>query len=215
MSIRISSREMYEIYREQVRHEDDLINQRLSWLLPIEGVLLVAFTTVLSVDELKSHSIWLNGIIAGFGFVFGLFTFSGLATATDSIRRLRIQWNKYAAKRVASEPEIEDFPPLCYKSTIPGDLLFAGSGIPFIAMWVWGALSAVSIIYNAWPEASAAGWMAALVWLLITLMSVSLVVVFLYNMRESRASSPKIRLKRPDPVVPEDSGEEDLHRKIA
>jgi hypothetical protein len=38
--------ELYKIIREQIVHEDGLINQRLSWSLVVQGFLLVAFFTV-------------------------------------------------------------------------------------------------------------------------------------------------------------------------
>ena len=39
----LTERELYESARDQIRHEDGLINQRVTWLLLLQGLLFTAF----------------------------------------------------------------------------------------------------------------------------------------------------------------------------
>src|SRR5580658_8096117 len=62
--------QLYSIFRDYIKHEDDLINQRLSWFLTLQGFFFAAYALALQ----KSVESWTT-----------LSSSTGTFTATDSV----------------------------------------------------------------------------------------------------------------------------------
>ncbi|MCE1251957.1 MAG: hypothetical protein LWX83_00240 [Anaerolineae bacterium] len=87
---------LYLMIREQITHEDELINERIGWSLTSQGFLFIAYTGLLNLD-IKSvvFGAFLPSIIAFLGIILCLTAYSGVASAIASLERI----HKYARER--------------------------------------------------------------------------------------------------------------------
>lgn len=105
---------MYEILRRLVEHEDNLVIQRLNWLLVAQGFLFVAYAQVLTSDKLHNRLVPLL-IICIFSMCVTIFTLIGLFAAFNALRNINeMIENPFIMKEEASgsgkdahEPEIK------------------------------------------------------------------------------------------------------------
>lgn len=90
---------LYNIYRDYMKHEDDLLNQRTTWLLVIQGFLFATVGVLgewplqLGVDRLGHERLFLVYVLGGVGFVVGLVALLGIVAASDAIDELRRKWD--------------------------------------------------------------------------------------------------------------------------
>src|ERR1700690_4318170 len=103
----ISLEKRYELIREQIIHEDGLINQRLNWLLLSQGFLFAAFTTIITnIDKFSkglmagspgfitpANILWPLLAIAMTGLLLNYISFNGLKNAYRSLKYLRDNWH--------------------------------------------------------------------------------------------------------------------------
>lgn len=103
----LQCRELYKILRDYVVHEDNLINNRLGWLLTSQGLLFSAFA--LSLDKnTKSIDVGILHIsIFLVGIVMGIISFTIVLQARLAIEGLHSIWNE-----VRSFSDKSDYPRL-------------------------------------------------------------------------------------------------------
>jgi hypothetical protein len=53
---RVSDKEYFELCRELIRHEDGLVNNRVTWLLVLQGFLFTAFASGIGLYEKVPHN---------------------------------------------------------------------------------------------------------------------------------------------------------------
>lgn len=98
MNNRNDCRDRFEVYRDYVKHEDNLINNRMTWLVLSQSFFFTSFA--LAVGRLSDSDpvaaekiyIFLN-TIAWLGIAVGLATFGAVLAALNSIDGLRSRWD--------------------------------------------------------------------------------------------------------------------------
>lgn len=135
----VSSLDQYRMVRQQIEHEDNLVSQRLSWLLGSQSFLFTAYAINLN-GPLKLHILAYEGTAALLmtlvplvailsAFLIGLTVWAGMWT----MQKLRSRYG-----RQLMEIFHDEFPPI--QST--GGALFLGHFAPvflpvlFIVIWM-------------------------------------------------------------------------------
>jgi hypothetical protein len=100
--------------REQIRHEDSLVNHRITWLLISQAFVFAAFTSVaLQQNQVlnipKENIPLLLFFIALLGQALNISSFAGILAAFRSLRILREKWYNTV------EDQTKDrYPPITY-----------------------------------------------------------------------------------------------------
>jgi len=160
--------------REQIRHEDGLINQRLNWFLLSQAFLFAAFTTIITSDNQTNPSTaiiqhWIPFGIAITGIILNISSFIGLGTAYASLKNLRETW--YEVNGVGDEGKRlhKGFPQITWVGgKIYERAIATSTTTPWIVFSVWALLAAATI-----PIPSVVVWIIAIVFLI-------LMTVFMY-----------------------------------
>ncbi len=137
---------LYNVYRDYMKHEDDLINQRASWHLLLQGFLFATFgvmgewQTEGGTGFLHPRRYWiLYGLIAT-GFFISLLSAASILAANAAINKLHKDWEKLRGNL--------DIPQRLW-TLLPG---LAGAGSESAKLW--GKLPAIGI-----PMIIAVAWL--------------------------------------------------------
>jgi hypothetical protein len=90
---------LYYLYRDYMKHEDDLINQRSSWHLLLQGFLFATFGVLGEWQAeggagfLHSQRYWILYGIIGTGLLISLFATSSILAADAAINKLHRCWD--------------------------------------------------------------------------------------------------------------------------
>jgi len=149
----ISLEKRFELIREQIKHEDELINQRLNWLLLSQGFLFAAFTAIITADKTQIivNPNTLHWIIAGIpvtGLAFNLFSFFGLDAAYRSLKYLRLNWIKYQPSSNQDQAYYESFPQVTWQK--PAITTASGTPIIISAVWLLICIAVNTIVWLNW-----------------------------------------------------------------
>lgn len=131
---------LYVNYREMIRHENDLINQRLTWLSGFQGLLFAALAFAWG----KSNIFYLSVIICIVGFLIAVSI--GLATskANRAIKNLSQEWDEKKLENYDG-PDIEGN--RCGSEKL--DILLPGSFVPLVFSVAWVFIFAIRVtIYS-------------------------------------------------------------------
>ncbi|MBI4519198.1 MAG: hypothetical protein HY701_00050 [Gemmatimonadetes bacterium] len=85
-----------------IAHEDDLLNNRMNWLLVIQGLLFTALDGL----ETKPGLVY---VLIAFGFMISISSLISFVASERAIRNLLGYWNKHLADKQRSW---QDFPPV-------------------------------------------------------------------------------------------------------
>jgi len=126
--------EYFERVRSLVEHEDELVNDRLTWLLTIEGFLIggfiVAQTTFLSSEPATSVVAWTE-ILFAFVFVAAIWicyiTGVNIAAAYEQVAAVSRAWEKRYPAEIIPVP---DYPQWITEPVLPGDHKPNGPNLP-------------------------------------------------------------------------------------
>lgn len=81
--------ELYKIYRDYIKHEDSLTNNRLTWLLLVEGFFFTAYSRIVTASYCKLESTvdlpLMIRILSGTGILVAICGFLGIAASIRSI----------------------------------------------------------------------------------------------------------------------------------
>lgn len=122
---------IYGHLRRHVVHEDELINNRLNWLVFSQTFLFVAYGTA------ESNKLWtLRSSIPLVGIAMNILTFLSIYGAVRAMRALREYWRD---KKKEHKIVKDEFPPLQGKDKALGLGLFAPCFVPlaFLVCWFW------------------------------------------------------------------------------
>jgi ketosteroid isomerase-like protein len=104
--------QLYGVYRDYLKHEDELINRRLSWNLTLQGFLFAAYGLVITkADELKGHLGLLRYLLPMLGVAVSSMSLIGIYAAQDAIKGLNSWWGNIT-ECVKDSPDILPFPGL-------------------------------------------------------------------------------------------------------
>jgi hypothetical protein len=94
--------ELYKVYRDYMKHEDDLLNQRTTWLLVIQGFLFATLAVLgewvspkdpLS-DLLRTERLYLIYVLVFVGILIAVAAFISILAANKAIDSLQKKWEK-------------------------------------------------------------------------------------------------------------------------
>jgi hypothetical protein len=139
----------YKLLREQIEHEDGLVNQRLSWLLFAQGFLFTffytLFSTLLSKVELFDILITVLKIVSIVGILLCILTMLSIRGAYNAVEHIRKMWYKRFPEE--GEPHKDNdinlkdkqFPDITHKgfNGLGTSSLVSSFGIPFCIISVW------------------------------------------------------------------------------
>ena len=148
----ISLEKKYELIREQIRHEDGLINQRLNWLLLSQGFLFAAFTSIIANSENTASGmttvpngqmasgfnvLWPLMVIAITGLLLNTFSFVGLSNAYQSLKYLRENWRLARPADSEGRRLYESFPNITWE----GSAITTASSSPIVITLAWMSMT--------------------------------------------------------------------------
>ncbi len=134
----LSPLEHYRLVRSQIEHEDNLVSQRLSWLLASQSFLFTAYAITLNGPSqshfkmFETHSTLLMNLLIVVGIVSALLIWASILAGFSAMKRLRQDFRK----SLAGELPV-GVPPLQTTGTL---LRFGQLGpifIPLLFMGVW------------------------------------------------------------------------------
>jgi len=111
-------KDIYIMLREQIEHEDQLIDHRVNWLLVSQGFLLVSYTTLVNLAVKKEIPIYLIFIVAGLAILLNIFSLIGIAASFLYMTDLEKFWIQTQSTVNDQEDLIpfKKFPPLLGKT---------------------------------------------------------------------------------------------------
>ncbi len=144
----LSLNDLYGMIREQIRHEDNLVNQRLNWLLLSQAFLFTLFTSILTADRSQNSryidtrvEVWIPCFIAATGIILALLSFLGIVAAFSSLKELRTTWKERLNCREAPETGTpQGFPQITWVGDGWEKSVHTASGTPFLLVVIWGFL---------------------------------------------------------------------------
>lgn len=95
----MTEKEKFDIARELIRHEDGLINNRVSWLMVFQGFLFASFVTGLGLfEKFKGNEAALNAlaialfILGVLGLISAVIAYFSTRMAFDQAERVKVWW---------------------------------------------------------------------------------------------------------------------------
>ena len=121
-------KDVYQIARERVVHEDNLVNNRLTWFLVIQSLLFAAYGVVLELPGQAFSFKWLFAYVGVLSSLLTLFSVLGSRLARKSIRTY---WDN---KKIPGFPELHG----TGLSQVLGDL--EAYILPLVFIFSWGVV---------------------------------------------------------------------------
>lgn len=140
--------ELYQVTRDQIRHENELVNHRLGWFLAVEGFLLAGFLNALALySTLRPvpHAwIFLTfGLLAigGLGVVISVTTKRTIGWAYAQSNHAAEWWNKREGGALAA-----NFPRIAYPEPTNGWPRLRTATLPYVFVGIWMVLMVLLIL---------------------------------------------------------------------
>lgn len=131
--------ELYKITRTYITHEDSLINNRLTWLLTIQGLLFTAYGLALRETVKSSELVSLIFLLKILGIMTSFLGLTGILAAVFSIREIEQKWQSFKPQNLISSSLVDNLP----------DITGGGSQVAHI-LGGFTPISLVSIFFVAW-----------------------------------------------------------------
>jgi len=138
-------KELYSIYRDYMKHEDDLINHRSTWHLLIQGFLFATFGVMGEWQPgdvtgfLLPQRLHLAILLASIGTAIAILAFASVFAAYFAIERLCKDWNHAKVDSGISQ---------ALRGVMPG---IAGAGSTSVKNWgISAAMVTPLLIAGAW-----------------------------------------------------------------
>lgn len=121
--------DMYERYRSELAHEDDLINQRLGWFFVAQSLLFAGLGVAL-----KQNICTLSEIVIGVGFISSLLVLISVIAAVGAF----FHWRSLMTQEMNSlSVRNEEYPHLMRSGVIMIAGFVAPIGLPVLFMMAW------------------------------------------------------------------------------
>jgi hypothetical protein len=131
----VSAMEAYSLVRQQIEHEDELVNQRVNWLLFSQAFFFGTFATILTTGTVPIDQSLMIDLIATTGIVLCICAFSSILAAMESHGRLTKFWRD-SEDRIGF-PQISGVTKQANISLLKSNgSIFAG-GIPLLITLLW------------------------------------------------------------------------------
>lgn len=109
----VSPLDHYRLVRSQIEHEDNLVSQRLSWLLASQSFLFTAYAITLNgpaqshFKMFETHSTLLLNLLILVGIVSALLIWASILAGFYAMKKLRAHFQRTAAELPAGVPPIQ------------------------------------------------------------------------------------------------------------
>jgi hypothetical protein len=87
-------KDFYDYTTQQIERENDLINNRLSWMLTFQGFLFAALALVVNKDTEPAVGLIFKNVLPIIGIAVALLAFLGVLAAYISIDNIKQKWKK-------------------------------------------------------------------------------------------------------------------------
>jgi len=130
-TVHVDPREYVTMIREEIKHEDSLINFRLSWLLATQAFLFTAYAVA---QDNNNHLFARDGryLIQTIGLVTTVAIFLGLLAAVNSFNHWQVKLRDFYLK-----PANLQFPRIKRPGFAIGFGFIAPAGLPIFLSCVW------------------------------------------------------------------------------
>ena len=149
---------LFELYRDYMKHEDDLINQRSTWHLVLQGFLFATLGVIgewpvaPGPDRLYLERWFLVYVLAVAGAVIAGFAYVSVKAANDSINSLCSKWHAILG---TYELETKAYLPALAGGGHP-DAMKNGKRpamrIPLVIACAWVLIFAISVVDRVYPH---------------------------------------------------------------
>ncbi len=196
--------------RSAIEHENDLINQRLTWLLVSQGFIFGAFGVALNKLTEAVHDLALRNDIhallfalASTGFLTSIFFSRGILTAHLQHNALKLWWEKRVPDKLARE---RDHPPICGNHPSFG-FQIPYHWFPYVFTCAWLCLSIIGWI-NYWQLDAASGVILTIGAVVIIIFIPYLIYNFAAAFRaaDEKEAAPTVSVATAPPPVAETVG---------
>ena len=131
----------YKLFRDQIVHEDNLINNRTNWLLAAQGLLFAAFGVLVGTSEgcspVPSKVKFLMNVIPAVGIFVTIFTLLSVLGAVIAMGDIGREWEK-TKNKLKEKGEIDaNIPPIQCKGISKRLGFVAPFFIPGIFIVAW------------------------------------------------------------------------------
>lgn len=139
--------EIYKLFRDYVKHEDELINRRMSWNLTLHGFLFAAYGLSLQMVNQGAQpgvaiaALSLLYLLPIIGIVVAFLGWRSIKAAQKAIKNLRLQWEC----RISPQPDVF-FPGLAGAGSEEAERLgmYSQNRIPVVIFFGWLAIVGIS-----------------------------------------------------------------------
>jgi hypothetical protein len=138
---RLSQREIFQLLRDQIEHEDSVIDHRTNWLLVLQGFLVVAYVTGLANASLTlSQRTTLVAVLCVSGITLSFFALLSLGAANLHLAALVRLWEHPKDDESGEIKGLRaDFPPVIGKGKwviVNGGFGSMGTAALLMAVWI-------------------------------------------------------------------------------
>ena len=152
---------MYEIIRQKIEQEDSLVNQRIMWMITLNGLLFAAYGFLLKNDPIWLQSgdwkLILNGTYSGSDLQAKLLlmgiVFAGVGSSCAALLGViaafrAIRDNEYFMEKYLKANTLPRFPSVIGRKTSNVMGMISGISVPFIICGAWIVISGWFSIYK-------------------------------------------------------------------
>ena len=101
-----TTREYADAVRTMIAHEDDLLNNRMNWLLGVQGLLFAALGSLKDGAPLVPGLVY---ILIAFGFLISISSKVAFISSDRAIRNVLANWNEHLR---STKQRWQDYPPV-------------------------------------------------------------------------------------------------------
>ena len=166
-----TKKELFQMIRDQIQHEDGLINQRLNWLLLSQAFLFAAFSTIITSDKPLNFinlaiQPWIPFGVTIIGMILNLSSFAGLRPAYASLKSLRETWYEANGKSDETKRIQNGFPQVTWVGRRMFERAIATSTTtPWVVFTAWVLLATITF-----PIRTTVVWLAGIIiWIITTI----------------------------------------------
>lgn len=125
--------------RDLIKHEDELVNQRIGWLMQVQGLLFAALGFAWG-----NATFPLIALLACLGIATALSIWSAISLYSPAVHELREWWKKHRPADAFDGPDIIG---LWLPSSYTGKLLRPWRAMPLIFILAWAGVVAISWVF--------------------------------------------------------------------
>lgn len=202
---------LFSNIRRQIEHEDNLVNQRLTWLLGVQAFLFSGYYLVITSQGSILRSQYIIMVICLVGIALTMATYNGILAAFKSLKKLYVSWytvviNKKICPCLAGDKEycaddlltsrcIElkktidnelllnyGYPQITWRGDGPVSAANTASMFPIALVFIWSCLFTIKVTDKVVIFGSIAGFLTVIcLVVVVSTVSIIMYVILLKN----------------------------------